>query len=477
MRLWEQILLGYQDLVLVYFATINLLYAFFAWRGLRAIVLYARELSTTALRDLLERESYKPVSILVPAYNEEGSIVSSVRSFLKLHYPEFEVIVVSDGSKDKTIERLIEPFGLVEEPRIFRKVVDSRPIRRIFRSLKHANLIVLEKDNGGKADALNAALNFARFPVVCSVDADSLLEVQALLRASRLFALDETLVAVGGTIRLLNGSLIEQGHVAELRLPTRWLERFQVLEYARAFFTGRAGWSAAGSLLIISGAFGLFRRDAVLAVQGYRHGTVGEDMDLVVRLHRHFRDKKQPYRIVSTPDPICWTEAPSDMATLRKQRNRWQRGLLETLWSHRGMFMNPRYGRLGFFAIPYFWIFEALSPVIEVLGYLLLPVSLAMGVVFPRFAILFLLLAVLYGVLLSQLAVGIETLLLSRYPRISDRLILFCASFFEFFGYRQILTIERLIGTFQVRSKSGKWGAMVRLGIENKPAPPAPPPG
>ncbi len=473
MRLWEQALLAYQDFVLIYFATINLLYAFFAWRGLRSIVLYARELSTTALRDLLERESYKPVSILVPAYNEEGSIVASVRSFLSLHYPEFEVIVVSDGSKDQTVQRLIEPFGLREETRIFRKVVGSRPIRRIFRSHRHANLLVIEKDNGGKADALNAAINFARYPVVCSVDADSLLEVQALLRASRLFALDETLVAVGGTIRLLNGSVIKDGHVSELRLPTRWIERFQVLEYARAFFTGRAGWSAAGALLIISGAFGLFRRDAVLAVGGYREGTVGEDMDLVVRLHRHFRDKKQPYRIVSTPDPICWTEAPSDMSTLRKQRNRWQRGLLETLWSHRDMFLNPRYGRLGYFAIPYFWIFEALSPVVEVLGYILLPVSLVLGVVFPRFAILFLALAVLYGVLLSQLAVGIETLLLSRYARIGDRMTLFFASLLEFLGYRQLLTLERLIGTFQVQSKSGKWGAMVRQGIENKPAPPA----
>jgi len=272
-------------------------------------------------------------------------------------------------------------------------------------------------------------------------------------------------VAVGGTIRLLNGARLSQGRVSELRLPSRWIERFQVLEYARAFFTGRAGWSAAGALLIISGAFGLFRRDAVLLVGGYRPDTVGEDMELVMRLHRHFRERKLPYRVLSSPDPICWTEAPADMNTLRKQRNRWQRGLLEALWIHRVMFLNPRYGRLGMIAVPYFWIFEAFSPVVEVLGYVFLVVSFLVGDLFPEFALLFLLLAVLYGMLLSQLAAGIEMLLLSRYDRMRDRVLLFATGFIEFLGYRQLLTWERFVATFQVRAKHGKWGAMNRLGI------------
>jgi cellulose synthase/poly-beta-1,6-N-acetylglucosamine synthase-like glycosyltransferase len=456
---------GFQDLVLVYFALLNLLCAFFCWRGLRGIVLYARELSATALRDLLGRESYKPVSILVPAYNEEASIVASVSSFLGLHYPELEVIVVADGPTDGTVARLVEAFALSEEPRLAHRVVASNPVRRVFRSLRWPNLVVVEKENGGKADALNAALNYARFPVVCSVDADSLLDVQALLRASRLFSVDERIVAVGGTIRLLNGSLVRDGHLVELRLPGRWVERFQVLEYARAFFTGRAGWSATGALLIVSGAFGLFRREAVVAVGGYRVGTVGEDMDLVVRLHRHFHDLGAPYRIVASPDPICWTEAPHDLATLRRQRNRWQRGLLETLWMHRDVCFNPRYGRIGLWAMPYFWFFEGLAPLIEATGWILFPVSVVFGAVYWRFAAMFLVLAVLYGMVLSQLAVGIETLLLARYPRIRDRLLLAAAAFLEFFGYRQILTFERLVATFQIRSLSGSWGAMRRQGI------------
>ncbi|GAC1556263.1 MAG: glycosyltransferase [Myxococcales bacterium] len=465
MKAWQIFLLVYQQGVLFYFAAVNLLYAFFAWRGLRAVTIYTRELSALALKDLLERDAYKPVSILVPAYNEQGSIVASVRSFLNLQFPEFEVIVVSDGSTDESVQRLVAAFALVEDDRLVRRAIQHRPALRSFRSLRYPNLTVVEKQNGGKADALNCALNYARFPIVCAVDADSMLDVEALLRATRLFVQDESVVAVGGTIRLLNGARLQEGRVAELRLPTRWIERFQVLEYARAFFTGRAGWSAADALLIISGAFGLFSRDAVLRVGGYRPDTVGEDMELVMRLHRWFRERKLPYKVLSTPDPICWTEAPADMKTLRKQRNRWQRGLLEALWIHRVMFLNPRYGRLGMIAVPYFWIFEALSPVVEVLGYLFMPVSFLLGYLFPEFAFLFLLLAVLYGMLLSQLAAGIEMLLLSRYDRFRDRVLLFVTGFVEFLGYRQLITWERFIATFQVRAKHGKWGAMTRQGI------------
>jgi len=231
--------------------------------------------------------------------------------------------------------------------------------------------VVVDKENGGKADALNAGLNLARYPLFAAVDADSMLDAEAILRATRLFVEDETLVAVGGTIRPLNGAVVRDGRVTELAMPKRWLERFQVLEYARAFFTGRAGWSHFKSLLIISGAFGLFRRTAVLEAGGFLVGTVSEDMELVVRLHKHFLRKGQPYNIRFTPDPICWTEVPTDLKTLRRQRNRWHRGLCETLWKHRDMLFNPRYGRLGMVAVPYFWFFEALSPLVEVSGYLI----------------------------------------------------------------------------------------------------------
>jgi cellulose synthase/poly-beta-1,6-N-acetylglucosamine synthase-like glycosyltransferase len=466
--MWRTLLTIYQYLLLVYFSSLNILYALFSCVGLRAIVVvFAREFSQGSLRDLLERDVYKPVSILVPAHNEEVSIVDSVQSLLALQFPEFEIVVVSDGSEDETIERLVGAFALAEQPWASRQDLPTAPVRRTFRSLTHPNLIVVDKDRGGKADALNAALNMARYPLLAAVDADSLLDGEAILRASRLFVEDETLVAVGGTIRPLNAAVVEDGRILEARIPKKWLERFQVLEYARAFFTGRAGWSHFKSLLIISGAFGLFRRTAVLEAGGFRVGTVAEDMELVVRLHKHFLRERRPYNIRFTPDPICWSEVPSDLGTLRRQRNRWHRGLWETLWTHKDMLFNPRYRRLGLVAVPYFWIFEALAPVVEISGYVLVGVGIFAGFLSPRFAILFVILAVMYGMLASQLAAGIETFLSTRYPRLRDRALLFLAAFLEFVGYRQFMALERTVATVQVPFKKGQWGKMHRTGIKD----------
>jgi cellulose synthase/poly-beta-1,6-N-acetylglucosamine synthase-like glycosyltransferase len=462
---WTVVYVASQFFILAYFATLNLLYALFGYLGLRSITIYARESSQLMLKDLMERDLELPVSILVAAHNEERSIVASLGSLLSLEYPEFEVVVVSDGSTDATIDRMVESFALAEQPRVYRRALPTQPIIRSFRSLRHPNLTVVEKMRGGRADTLNAALNQARYPLIAAVDADSVLNADAILRASRLFLEDDKLVAVGGTIRPLNGSVMQDGRVTALRMPRRWIERFQILEYARAFFTGRAGWSSLDALLIISGAFGLFRREAVVQVGGFWAETVGEDMELVVRLHKHFRRARIPYRIVFTPDPICWTEVPSTMRVLRAQRNRWHRGLWETLWRHRDMMLNPRYGRVGMVAFPYFVFFEALGPIVEALGYVVLVLGFIFHFLFIQFALLFLALSVLYGMLLSQMAVGIETLLLSRYPRFRDRIVLVAAALLEFAGYRQILTFERLIATFQINKRRGQWGAMRHVGM------------
>ena len=469
--MWSAPLTLYQYVLLVYFSGLNLLYALFCCLGLReSVVIFAREFSQGTLRDLLERDIYKPVSILVPAYDEEVSVVDSVSAVLALQFPEFEVIVISDGSTDETMPRLIEAFALVEQPWDVRSDLKTAPIRSTYRSLTNPNLVVVDKENGGKADALNAGLNLARYPLFAAVDADSMLDAEAILRATRLFVEDEDLVAVGGTIRPLNAAVVEDGKVTEVVLPKKWIERFQVLEYARAFFTGRAGWSHFKSLLIISGAFGLFRRTAVLEAGGFLVGTVSEDMELVVRLHKHFRKQGKPYSIRFTPDPICWTEVPSDLSTLRKQRNRWHRGLCETLWKHKDMLFNPRYGRLGMVAVPYYWFFEALAPLVELSGYVIVVVGMFTGFLSPRFAVLFLILAVLYGMLLSQLAAGIETFLSNRYPRMRDRALIFLAAFLEFLGYRQLLAFERVLATLQVQVKKGKWGRMKRRGVSGPDA-------
>jgi cellulose synthase/poly-beta-1,6-N-acetylglucosamine synthase-like glycosyltransferase len=452
--------------ILFYYVIGGLLYAFFNYWGLLHINRFSRFQTDFALRSTLESHLYEPISLLVPAYNEELSIVASVRSFLNLHHPVFEIIVVSDGSKDRTIDVLVEAYQLVEVPfYLYRETIATRPVRRMFRSREYESLIVLEKDNGGKSDAVNAALNVARYPLVCVVDADSVLDTEALIHASQLFVEDPTVIAVGGTVRPLNGATIHKGKIKALHIPDKWIERLQILEYNRAFFSGRAGWAAINALLIISGAFGVFRREVVLTVGGYSAQTVTEDMELVVRLHKYHLKRKIPYQVLFIPDPMCWTEVPSDWRTLRRQRNRWHRGLLETLWMHRSMTFNPRYGRLGLLAIPYFWFYEAFSPLVEMLGYGFLIWSILSGTIDWQFAFWFLLLAVLFGTIISQLAALVEGLLVQRYERLSDRILLLLLGLVEFVGYRQILVWERFQATFQIASKRGQWGAMRRRGI------------
>lgn len=471
MNVFEPILTAFEVFAIVYFAVLSLLYAGFALIGLRAVILGSRQTSDTELRDLLERDVFKPVSIIVPAFNEEGSIVAAVRSFITLHYPKFEVIVVSDGSSDGTMDRLIEAFALVEEPRVWARTIPTQPVIRVMRSLREPGLVVAEKENGGKADAVNAGINLARYPLVAPVDSDCLLDARAILRATRTFVKDDTVIAVGGTVRPLNGATIVGGRPGELHMPRRWVERLQIVEYARAFFLGRAGWSRMGALLIISGAFGIFRRDAVLKVGGLWTKTLGEDMELVMRLHKEFARAGLPHKIVFSPDPICWTEVPSDLGSLLKQRSRWHRGLWTNLWRHKDMLGNPRYGRLGMFAVPFFWLFEGLGPLIEVLGFISLLVSAALGILDMEVFWLFLSLAVLHGVVLSQVAAGVESMLLHRYSSATDRLILFAASFVEFLGFHQLVALERFFATFQSGRRRREWGAMPRTGIPSVSVP------
>ena len=272
-----------------------------------------------------------PISLLVPAYNEEATIRTSIRSMLQLEYPDFELVVINDGSPDRTMDVLVREFGLVPYPGAVRIALPHASVRGIYRSTRHPNLRVIDKDNGGKADALNAGINLARHGLFCAVDADSILQRDSLLRLVRPFLDDGRTVAAGGTVRIANGSRVRGGYLEQAGIPRNWLARFQIVEYLRAFLFGRLGWTSMNAVLIISGAFGLFDRRRVVDAGGYRHDTIGEDMELVVRLHRYHRERSIPYRITYVPDPVCWTEAPEDIGTLGRQRSRWQRGLSESL--------------------------------------------------------------------------------------------------------------------------------------------------
>ncbi|MEJ0065041.1 MAG: glycosyltransferase family 2 protein [Caulobacteraceae bacterium] len=317
-----------------------------------------------------------PIALLAPAYNEALTVVESVRSLLSIRYPDFEIVVINDGSIDQTLQILIDTFQLeLTQSRDYDLVVEHRPIRGLYVTRLHPRLLVIDKENGGKADALNAGINLATAPVVCSMDADSVLEPDSLLRAVQPFLEDpQRVIAVGGTIRVANGCDIADGRIVKIGAPRNLLALMQTVEYLRAFLMARLAWSQIDALTIISGAFGLFRRQAVLEVGGYAHGTVGEDMELVVRLHRHFRDAKKPYRIAFVPEPVCWTEAPESLKVLSRQRARWHRGALETFGRHRAMAFNPKYGAVGMVGFGWIVLSDVIGPPTEMLGYVLIPI-------------------------------------------------------------------------------------------------------
>lgn len=460
-------------LVLFYFVVLHTVYlatSFFAFGALRR---YALRMKSLDLTDLITSASAPPITLLAPAYNEEATCVESVRSLLTLEYPEYDILVINDGSQDGTIQQLTKAFNLHAAHRVPTAELGSAEVRGVMRSRRHPNLWVIDKENGGKADALNAGLNYCHTPLFCAMDADSLVEPEALIRIVRPFLEDATTVAAGGVLRIANGCVVSQGRVVDVRLPKNLLARFQVLEYLRAFLAGRMGWDALDATLVISGAFGIFRRNVVVDAGGYSTDTVGEDMELVVRLHRYCAENDIPYRIHFVPDPVAWTECPETLAVLSRQRDRWQRGLYQSLMRHRVMLFNPRYGRAGMVAYPYFFFLEMFGPVIELLGYFSFTLTIVAGRAQWPFVLAFLAVAIVFGGALSLSAVALEELSFRRYPRLSDLLKLFSLAVLENLGYRQLSAWWRLKGTISaIRGVQG-WGQMTRKGftVENRETP------
>ncbi|MEQ9397839.1 MAG: glycosyltransferase [Longimicrobiales bacterium] len=451
--------------VLIYFVLLNGVYlgtSLFAFSALRR---YANRMKALDLGTLIASAGAPPITLVAPAFNEEPTCVESVRSLLSLEYTEYEIIVVNDGSNDGTLARLTEAFNLYPAARLPMASLPAQPVRQLLRSRRYRNLWVVDKENGGKADALNAGINFCRTPLFCAMDADSLLEPDALIRVVRPFLEDARTVAAGGILRIANGCVIKQGRVVDVRLPKSLLARFQVLEYLRAFLSGRMGWDALDATLVISGAFGVFHRQTVVDAGGYATDTVGEDMELVVRIHRHCSEKDIPYRIHFVPDPVAWTECPESMRVLGRQRDRWQRGLFQSLTRHRVMLLNRRYGKAGLLAFPYFYFLEMWGPVIEAAGYVAFAASIIAGRADPLFVAAFLMVAVVLGVSLSVSAVALEELSFRRYPRVSDLVRLFILGVAENFGYRQASTFWRLKGTISALRGVEGWGAMTRTGF------------
>ncbi len=454
---------------LSYFLALNTIYLILIILASINLGSYFRRKSFTGIEDALSSPATLPVSVLMPAHDEEAGIVESARAVMSLEYPQLELIVVDDGSMDATFDRLREAFDLVEIPMQIPELVPTLgQIDSVHIARGLSDFTVIRKHSvGKKTDAVNAAINVAKYPLICVVDADAVLDADALIKVTMPFVDDpQRVVATGGAIRPSNGCSAYRGRITEVRMPKKWLARIQVIEYLRAFLLGRTGWSKLGALLIISGAFGVFRRDIVIAIGGYDLSSIGEDADLVARMHKYMRGLKAPYRVAFVSEPVCWTEVPENITVLRRQRRRWSRGLVDTLWSNKSLFMNPKYGTLGLLAIPYFFFFEVLGPIVELTGFFLLIVALYFNFVNVFFAGLFLSVAILYGILLSILSLLIEEVSFHRYDKWKFLYQAVVASIFENFGFRQMHAYWRLEGVFQaLRRTNRSWEAMPRKGL------------
>ncbi len=420
-------------------------------------------------KQLLTSKDTKPISIIVPAYNEEVGIYNSVRSLLSINYPEYEVIVVNDGSKDNTVKEMIDRFQMVKVNLVVRTRLVTEKVRAIYKSELYDQLYLVDKENGGKSDALNAGMNLSHYPYICSLDGDSVLERDAFLKVMKpIIDSNGEVIVTGGSIRIANGCEIERGEIMRVGLAKSPIVVMQVVEYLRAFLMGRVGLSRHNLLLIVSGAFGVFHKEWVMKAGGYRTKTVGEDMELIVRLHRLIKDEKSNKRIEYVPDPVCWTEAPDSLKILRRQRNRWHRGLFESLWIHKKMIFNRKYGLVGFISMPYFLFIELLSAVVEFIGYFILIVGLLFSLINLKIALLLFWVSFLYGSILSMSAVLLEEWSLRKYETKRELARLFFYSLTEAFWYRPLTVVWRFEGFVQaIFKREGKWGEMTRKGISN----------
>lgn len=453
--------------IITYFLTFNSVYLLLIISALAYVRTQVRKSEAVKPTGLFKSNYYKTISILVPAYNESNNIIESVESLFKLEYPDYEVIVINDGSRDDTLEQLISYFNLEKTEVYYKQSIEHAPIKAIYRSPDQPQLTVIDKENGGKADSLNAGLNISENDLICSIDADSILEKDVLKKLLQTFIHHKNTVAAGGIVRVVNGCTIKNREIDKIHVPDSFLGRLQSIEYIRAFLFGRVGWDYLNSLMIVSGAFGIFDRKAVLQVGGYLTDTVGEDIELIMRLHRYNLREKNDYRIRFLPEPICWTEVPTDYKSLRNQRNRWHRGLADSLWRHRKMIFNPTYGHMGMLVLPFFLFFELLGPVIQIGSYIYLAALFFLpGLLNVQFLMLFLAVAIAYGMVVSLISVLAEEMAFKTYSSFKDILVLSFYSFLENLGYRQIHGWWQLGGLIDFFKGNKSWGKIVRTGFQ-----------
>ncbi|MEO6719505.1 MAG: sulfatase-like hydrolase/transferase [Ferruginibacter sp.] len=472
--MWKQVLYDlFSYGILVYSVTLLTSYILIGVYSIGATRKYLRKSSFTDYT-LLASSNYVPsVSILAPAYNEGANIIENVRSLLSIHYNHLEVIVINDGSKDDSIQKLIDAYDLEAVDFLYHVHIPAKPVKTVYKSRNtvYKKLIVIDKVNGGKADALNTGINLASNKYLVCIDVDCILEQDALLKLVKPFIeeTDRRVIATGGVVRIANSCIIENGRLVDVNLPKNFLARVQTLEYIRAFLLGRMAWSRLNGLLLISGAFGAFDREIVIKAGGYDHKTVGEDMELVVRMRRYMEEHKMPYKVAFIPDPLCWTEAPESYKILGRQRNRWTRGTIEMLKMHRVLFFNPKYGLMGMLSYPYWFFFEFLAPIIEFIGMVGFVFFALVGIINWTFFFALLVFVLTFGCLFSTFAILMEVLTYNQYKKRGEVAKLILTALMEPFFFHPFVVWSAIKGNIDLIRKKNSWGEMTRLGLNAQP--------
>lgn len=458
-------------LFFIYSITAIVSYLLLAFISALETIEYKRKNSFVNYKEILSSNIAPSISIIAPAHNESLNIVENVRSLLSNYYVNYDVIVVNDGSQDDSLEKLIKVYDLVAVPFLINEQIPTKPLRKgIYKSTNPAfeKLIVIDKENGGKSDALNMGLNISNSKYVACIDVDCLLLEDSLQKMIKPFleTTDRRVIAAGGVIRISNSCVVKDGKLQDINFPKKFLEQGQILEYIRAFLLGRMAWSRLNGLLVISGAFGLFDKKIAIRVGGYDTRTVGEDMELVVRMRAHMEEKKKKYKVAYIPDPLCWTEAPDNYKTFISQRNRWTRGTIETLRRHRKVGFNPRYRALGMLSYPYWFFFERLAPVIEVAGLLYFGILTVFNLVRWDYSLAFIILAYLFTVFFSLISLITEELTYHQYKKKGTGIRLLLIVFLEPFVNHPFILFAAIQGNIDYYfNKNKKWGEMTRKGM------------
>jgi len=451
-------------------STFYILLAIFAFKGMRRHKLKDMYFDQ---RIILSSEYSPALSLIAPAYNESLTVIDNIRSLLSLHYSNLEVIIVNDGSKDDTLQKCIETFDMEPVDFAVNYAVNSKEIKTVYKAKNPAyrRLVLVDKVNGGKADALNAGINISSNKYIVCIDVDCIIEQDALIHMIKPFLeSDVRVIATGGVIRIANECEFRNGNIMEVNMPKSFFPRHQVLEYLRAFLMGRMAWAEINGLMLISGAFGVFDKEIVIAVGGYDHKTVGEDMELVVRMRKYMHQKKEKYKVAFVPEPLCWTEAPSSYKVLSRQRNRWTRGTIETIMMHKDVFMNPKYGVMGMVSFPFWVIFEWFAPIIEFAGIFLLGAMAFFGYVNWFYFWLFLTLVYCFALFISTISILFEEFSYPQYRKVSHLFWLFLTAATEPFLYHPMNTWAAIRGNWDIYRGKKTWGEMTRTGFTNKKA-------